>query len=153
MSFKLSDDAKDYFDGIEDNSTTGGFDTMWDMYYLSAMIGIKARERMTQVEEPSAEPFIDKVIADYEDQKYEIYASLIMAEIERQNIPKQEEAEIRELMLDILDSRDPTRLSSDGKTLLNCYAERGFRILQNKIPTPGDFDLFLKQYHSVLESV
>ncbi|MDS0223463.1 hypothetical protein NDI54_19160 [Haloarcula sp. S1AR25-5A] len=153
MSFRLSSSARDYFDKIEQNSSTGDFDSMWDKYYLAAMVGIKARDRIRTDDEPTDEPFVDSVISDYDDQKYEIYAALIMAEIERQNIPKRAETEIRHLMLEILDSTDPTRLTSHGKTLLNCYAERGYRILENEIPAPGEFDQFLRQYHEALNGV
>lgn len=153
MSFRLSAAARKYFDDIEQKSTTGSFDSMWDKYYLAAMMGIKARERVVTDDEPTTTPFVDSVIADYEDQKYEIYAALIMAEIERQGIPKGEESEIRNLMLEILDSTDPTRLSPYGKTLLNCYADRGFKILQNKVPAPADLDTFLSQYKTALASV
>ena len=153
MSFRLSSSARDYFDKIEQNSSTGNFDSMWDKYYLAAMIGIKARDRIRTDEEPTDDPFVESVISDYDDQKYEIYAALIMAEIERQNIPKREETEIRHLMLEILDSTDPSRLTSHGKTILNCYAERGYRILENEVPAPGEFDQFLRQYHNTLESV
>lgn len=153
MSFRLSSSARDYFDKIEQNSSTGDFDSMWDKYYLAAMVGIKARDRIRTGEEPTDNPFVEAVISDYDDQKYEIYAALIMAEIERQNIPKREETEIRHLMLEILDSTDPTRLTSYGKTLLNCYAERGYRILENEVPAPGEFDQLLRQYDNTLESV
>lgn len=150
MSFRLSSEAREYFDKIEQKSTTGSFDSMWDKYYLSAMMGIKARDRVIKDEEPTATPFVDSVITDYEDQKYEIYGALIIAEIERQGIPKSEEAEIRQLMLEILDSTDPTRLSDEGKILLNCYAERGYQILRNKVPMPADLDQFLSQYKDAL---
>lgn len=153
MSFRLSSSARDYFDKIEQKSSTGEFDSMWDKYYLAAMVGIKARDRIRTDDEPTENPFVESVISDYDDQKYEIYAALIVAEIERQNIPKREETEIRQLMLEILDSTDPTRLSSYGKTVLNCYAERGYRILENEIPAPGEFDQFLRQYHSTLDAV
>lgn len=153
MSFRLSPSARDYFNKVDQNSSTGEFDSMWDKYYLAAMVGIKARDRVKTDDEPTNEAFVDTVISDYDDQKYEIYAALIMAEIDRQNIPKREETEIRELMLEILDSTDPTRLTSYGKTLLNCYAEQGYRILETNTPTPGELDQFLRQYHETLEQV
>lgn len=153
MSFRLSTNAREYFGKIEQKSSTGDFDSMWDKYYLAAMVGIKQRERVKTDEEPTDDPFVETVISDYDDQKYEIYAALIMAEIERQRIPKQEETEIRHLMLEILDSSDPTRLSAYGKTLLNCYAERGYRIIQSNIRSPAEFDQFLHQYYETLESI
>ena len=151
MAFRLSDDARDYFDDIERNSSTGKFESMWDKYYFALMVGLKARDRVPTNDEPSVEPFVATIIEDYEEQKFEIFAALIMAEIERQFIPKDEEDEIRELMLSILDSTDPTRLSAKGKQLLNCYAERGYKILQDAGPAPTEFDEFLRKYHKVLE--
>jgi len=151
MSFRLSDNARKYFDEIENSSSTGQFNSMWDKYYFAAMIGIKARDRVSTDDEPSVEPFVDSVIEDFRDQKFEIYAALISAEVERQYIPKDEEDEIRDLMLSILDSNDPTQLSDHGKQLLNCYAERGYKILQSSGPKPTEFDQFLRRYHQILE--
>jgi hypothetical protein len=151
MAFRLSDNAREYFDGIEETSSTGQFESMWDKYYFAAMVGIKARDREVVGDEPMADPFVEGVIEDYQDQKFEIYAALIAAEIDRQNIPQDAEDEIRELMLDILESSDPTQLSDDGKQLLNCYAERGHKRLRDAGPAPTEFDEFLRKYHQVLE--
>jgi hypothetical protein len=151
MSFRLSDTAREYFDDIEDTSSTGKFDSMWDKYYFAAMIGIKARDREVIDEEPTSDSFVNGVIEDYQDQKFEIYAALITAEIDRQSIPQDEEDEIRELMLKILDSSDPTQLSDYGKKLLNCYAERGHKRLRDAGPAPTEFDEFLRKYHQILE--
>lgn len=125
---------------------------MWDKYYLSAMVGIKAHDRVKTEDEPNASPFVDNVIEDYADQMYEIYAAMIYAEIERQNIPKRAENEIRSLMIKILDSNDPNRLSDHGKTLLNCYAEKGFKIIQSNGPQPTELDEFLRIYHEILQN-
>jgi hypothetical protein len=78
-----------------------------------------------------------------------------MAETRRKGVSTENEsdAEIREIMLQILDSSDPTRLSTHGKTLLNCYAERGFHLLRDRVPIPGDFDQFLEQYRTTLGEV
>lgn len=151
MAFRLSNAAREYFDSIEKTSSTGGFESMWDKYYFAAMVGIKARDREVIDDEPTADPFITAVIGDYQDQKYEIYAALITAEIDRQNIPQDAEDEIRGLMLGILDSSDPTQLSDKGKKLLNCYAERGHKRLRDAGPVPAGFDEFLRKYHQVIE--
>lgn len=151
MAFRLSDTAREYFDNIEKTSSTGEFDSMWDKYYFAAMVGIKARDREVTDDVPTADPFVEGVIEDYQDQKFEIYAALITAEIDRQNIPQDAEDEIRELMLSILDSSDPTQMSDYGKQLLNCYAERGHKRLRDAGPAPTEFDEFLRKYHQVLE--
>lgn len=149
MSFRLSTEARSYYRQINERSTTGEFDSLWDQYYLSAMAGIKDRSRVPEDDEP-AEEFVTDVIQDYEDQKYEIYSALIVAEIEREGIPWDEKDEIREMMLNILDSSTHTRLSSYGTTVVNCYAEKGFRLVRSEITAPPELDEFLQQYYNYL---
>lgn len=153
MPFKLSSEARNYYRKINKNSNHGSFDTLWDQYYLSAMSGIKARSRVPDDEAPSGDPFMDEVIQDYEDHKYELYSALIVAEVEREGIPWEAESEVRELMLDILDSTSTTRLSDEGAKILNCYAEKGFRIIRSEIPAPPEIDEFLEEYHNVLNEL
>ena len=152
MSFRLSTEARSYYRQINERSTTGEFDNLWDQYYLSAMASIKDRSRVPEDEEP-AEEFVTDVIQDYEDQKYEIYSILIVAEIEREGIPWDEKDEIRDMMLKILDSSSHTRLSDYGTTVLNCYAEKGFRLIRSEITAPPELDEFLEQYHEYLEDL
>lgn len=152
MSFRLSTEARSYFRQINEKSTTGSFDTLWDQYYLSAMAGIKDRSRVPDDEEPTEE-FHTEVIQDYEDQKYEIYSSLIVAEVERERIPWDEEDEIRDMMLKILDSSSHTRLSDYGNRVLNCYAEKGFRLIRSEITAPPELDEFLELYHGFLTNL
>jgi hypothetical protein len=152
MSFRLSTEARSYYRQINERSSRGEFDSLWDQYYLSAMAGIKDRSRVPEDEEP-AEEFVTDVIQDYDDQKYEIYSALIVAEIEREGIPWDEKDEIRDMMLKILDSSSHTRLSDYGTTVLNCYAEKGFRLVRSEITAPPELDEFLEQYHEYLEDL
>ena len=152
MSFRLSSEARSYYRQINKRSTTGEFDSLWDQYYLSAMAGIKDRSRVPEDDEP-AEEFVTDVIQAYEDQKYEIYSTLIVAEIEREGIPWDEKDEIQEMMLKILDSSSHTRLSNYGTTVLNCYAEKGFRLIRSEITASPELDEFLEQYDNYLEAL
>jgi hypothetical protein len=152
MSFRLSTEARSYYRQINEKSTTGQFDSLWDQYYLSAMAGIKDRSRVLEDDEPGEE-FMTNVIQAYDDQKYEIYSSLIVAEIDREGIPWDKKQEIQDMMLKILDSSSHTRLSSYGTTVLNCYAEKGFRLIRSDITAPPELDEFLEQYHSFLQDL
>lgn len=153
MAFILSSEARGYFREINEKSDFATFDTIWDQYYFSAMAGIRARKRVSEDEVPSEEPFTDEVILPYRDQKYEIYSAMIVAEVERKGIPWSEQDEIKNLMLDILDSESPTRLDTKGTTILNCYAERGSKIIRTKIPTPPPVEEFVEEYHSILDEL
>lgn len=152
MSFRLSTEARSYYRQINEKSTTGQFDSLWDQYYLSAMAGIKDRSRVPEDDEPGEE-FVTDVIQAYDDQKYEIYSSLIVAEIDRERIPWDEKQEIQDMMLKILESSSHTRLSDYGTTVLNCYAEKGFRLIRSDITAPPELDEFLEQYHSFLQDL
>lgn len=153
-SFRLSKEARTYYRDIRDRSTTGAFDSVWDEYYLSAMVGIKARRRVPTDDQPPQErEFVTDVIEDYSDQRYELYSAMIVAEIEREGIPWTEEDEIRTLMLEILDSTSHTNLTDYGARVLNCYAEQGFKIIQNKTPEALELDEFLESYQDVLAEV
>lgn len=153
-SFRLSKEARSYYQDIQDRSTSGEFDSVWDEYYLSSMAGIQARRRVPTEEAPPQErEFVTDVIEDYSDQRYELYSTMIVAEIEREGIPWTEEDEIRTLMLEILDSTSHTNLTDYGSQVLNCYAEQGFKLVQNQIPAPLDLDEFLEQYHELLETL
>lgn len=154
MSFRLSKEARSYYGNINQVSTINKLDTDWDKYYLSAMAGIKARSRVPDDEEPPAEQeFVDYVIQSYEDQKYEIYGSLIVAEIEREGIPWGQKEEIKQLMLTLLDSNTNTRLSEEGIHVLNCYAEKGSRLIRSEIMPPPQLDEFLERYYELLDEM
>jgi len=154
MSFRLSKEARSYYGNINQASTINKLETDWDKYYLSAMAGIKARSRVPDDEEPPAEQqFVDYVIKSYDDQKYEIYGSLIVAEIEREGIPWGQKEEIRQLMLTLLDSNSNTRLSEEGTHVLNCYAEKGFQLIRSEITPQPELDQFLEKYYELLDDL
>ena len=155
MSFRLSNEGRNYFRGIAERSSTGEFDSVWDQYYLAAMVGIKAQQRVPEKDEPPQEQeFVTEVIEDYSDQRYELYSAMIVAEVEREAIPWTEEKEIRDRMLDLLDSTSHTNLSDHGTTVLNCYAEQGVKLIKSRIAAPPELDEFLESYHTnVIEEV
>ncbi len=70
MSFGISFSSREYVDDIKDKSTTGSFDTMWDKYYMSAMVGIKARDRVITDDEPTSDPFTEYVIMKIRSMKF-----------------------------------------------------------------------------------
>ncbi len=144
MSFRLSQTARDYFRRIDDNSTTGKFETLWDKYYLCLVSGLVHR-RLGQETGTDAE-FITSFIAQYFDQRFEIIAAFVAAEMARKDIPV-EEKEIRRLMVDLLNPNSPTYLTDEGHRLMNRYAEGGFEVIRDAIPDPFEFDLFMKEFY------
>lgn len=144
MSFKLSDEARAYFRGIETGSTTGKFPRLWDQYYLLFMVGALKRELG---DEPEGEVFINEFIAEYHGQRYEILGMLVGAEIERAGVPWDNEGEIREVMLSLLKPGTATLLTDQGAKQMNRYAQGGYEIVAEEIPEPRQLDDFLQEYH------
>lgn len=150
MGFRLSDEAREYFRSIDQHSSTGKFNTTWDQYYLCFMAGVIERRLG---EPPEADPFIEKFTVDYRDQRYELLASLVSAEIDRKGLPWEDKDGIRDLMMHLLDSSTPTNLSDDGLEMMNRYAEGGFSLIRERIPKPRDLDEFLVAYTTNFSSI
>jgi hypothetical protein len=145
MTFRLSGEARQYFKKIEENSTTGKFETLWDKYYLCLMVGYLN----TQLgkETPKSDEFVDSFIHDYSTQRFQIIAMLIISELNRQGIKNMDKKSVKKIMLDLVDHNSNTCLSDEGHKLMNRYAEGGFELIYEEIPQPYDFDLFMKEYY------
>ena len=143
--FRLSSKARTYFEKINENSTTGKFETIWDYYYLCLMIGFRRGELGDEV--GSDYEFTKDFPKPYNSKKYQIIASLVLSEMNRQGIPKNDSEDIRKLMLELLDKDAVTKISNEGLKRMNRYAEKGFAVLHEKIPPMKEMDTFLKRYH------
>ena len=58
-------------------------------------------------------------------------------------------------MLKLVKPDSPSRLSEEGESLMNDYAEKGFRIIYDQIPVPpANLDTFLISYYEkILQKV
>ena len=148
MSFRLSEKARNYFRRIDEKSTSGKFDTMWDKYYLCLMAGFTEVELGDEISQEYE--FIDRFIQDYYEQRLQIVAALVDAEIRRRGISLEDSEMILKIMNDLVEPSSPTCLSDEGHRLMNRYAEGGFNVISERIPQPYDFDMFLKQYYEKL---
>lgn len=144
MSFKLTKEARAYFDKLDKNSTTGKFENVWDYYYLCLMVGYK---KCKFGEDPTEVEFNKEFPKVYNAHKNLIIATLISTEIQRQGINRNDEDKIRKLMQDLLDRDSSTKLNSEGITLMNKYADYGFKTINEDIIQPQEMDEFLKIYY------
>ena len=145
MSFRLSNEVRKYFKKIDANSKTGKFKNMWDYYYLCLMVGFRNEELGEEISESSE--FNKDFPRSYYSNRYQIIAALILAEIRRQGIMKNDSDKIRKLMLELLDTDAVTKISNTGLKRMNRYAEKGFRLINEKIPEPVEMDEFIKKYY------
>lgn len=145
MTFRLSKAARAYFRTIDERSSTGKFKTLWDKYYFCLMAGL-TRNRLGDDLLGDTE-FETSFIIDYKDQRHQIIASLISAEICRQSIPLDDKDALQKLMLDLLDHTSVTGLSTYGQGIMNRYADGGFHLVREELHQPYELDVFLRKYH------
>ena len=150
MTFRLSEEARQYFTKIEERSTTGKFERIWDRYYLCLMAGF-LRKKLGK-ETPASDEFVSTFIQQYSPQRYQIIALLIATEIKRQGIQKDDKENIKDLMLLYLDHQSITSLSDEGHKIMNRYAEGGFESIREEIPQPYEFDVFMREYYDTFIS-
>ena len=142
MGFSMSDDAKKYFNKL-DESKHGKFRVQFDFYYLCLIAGLLNETPS----ECKGEKFVDEFPGIYIGQREQIIGLLIATQINRDKIDIENRERIERLMLKLVKPDSPTRLSSDGENLMNQYAENGFRRIFEKIPTPpSNLDTFLVSY-------
>ena len=145
MAFQISNEARKYFQKINDNSKTGQFEIIWDYYYLCLMVGFRSGELCVDVTELSE--FIDKFPKSYNSNKFQIISGLILSEINRQGLVQTDSEGIRKLMLELLDNDARTKISNEGLKRMNMYAEKGFILINEKIPEPMEMSEFIRRYY------
>ena len=127
MSFKLSAQTKVYFKRIFGRGSEDKLDLLWDEYYLCLMVGFS--NTILGKEDTNDKEITKSFLQAYRDQRFEIIASLIAAEIERIGIF--EKGDIESLMTTVLDHASPTGLSLDGHRLMNRYVAGGFELIKD----------------------
>lgn len=145
MGFCLTSKSKKYLKKINENSKTGKFETMWDFYYLCLMAGFKNSKLG---EETNNEEFNKDFPSQYEPNKYQLIAALVSSEIRRNGIFEPKSEDIKNIMLELIDNDNSTKLSKEGLELMNGYAEGGFELIYEKIPEPTDKMEFIKEYYN-----
>jgi hypothetical protein len=148
MSFNMSPDSKMYFNKINRESKSGKFQTQFDFYYLCLIMGLIKKE----LKENIGEKFLDEFPSDYHAQREQILGLLISSEIERKGVDFDDRKKIEETMLKMVKPDSPTRLSETGEKLVNQYAQGGFELISNKIPSAYNLDTFLIHYYKLLIS-
>ncbi len=142
MGFSMSNDAKKYLNKLEE-SKHGKFKVQFDFYYLCLIAGL-LNETTSGCK---GEKFIDDFPGIYVMQREQIIGLLIATQISRDKVDIQNRERIERLMLKLVKPDSPTRLSEEGETLMNQYAENGFKRIVEKIPTPpNNLDTFLVSY-------
>lgn len=126
MSFHMSDGMDTLFRRIKNHSTTGKVDAM-DVYYYCMLVGM-SRRKLDFGKTIRTQEFIKEFTNPYKTIKNEIIAALVASEIQRTGQSFTSD-NILEMFKKYIDLNSPTKLNSEGESLLDRYAEGGFKEL------------------------
>jgi hypothetical protein len=143
MGFIMSNDAKKFFNKLNE-SKHGRFQYQFDFYYLCLIAGL-INETPSECK---GEEFFDEFPSGFVLQREQIIGLLIATQIKRDKIDVENRDRLERLMLKLVQPDSPTRLSDYGESLMNQYAENGFKRILEKIPLPPtNLDTFLVSYY------
>ncbi len=131
MPFRLPKKCRSYFSDITGRDETL-LDTLFDGYYLCALIGL-AQGKLNTNADLEASEFLDYYPADYAESGDYIAGLLIAAEAKRKAIPVNDANALEKLMTQLVESQSRTRLSVEGENLLNQYADRGIDVIMERM--------------------
>jgi hypothetical protein len=144
MGFKMSHESKMYFNKLSE-AQHGKFKVQFDFYYLCLMAGFQSKDKR---ECKGGEEFIAEFPGIYVSQRRHITGLLIATELERNKIDINNRERLEKVMLSLVKPDTPTKLSLQGERLMDEYAEKGFKLIAEKIPSPpANMDAFLINYY------
>ena len=126
MGFKLSSEARKYFQTIKRYTNTGEID-FWDFYYYCALVGMK-KQKISGEQEQLIE-FMRGYDQDYLPSRYLIAGLLVDAELKRTCEPLTRE-NVHAKFSRYLDTSNEV-LNNLGQDMLNRYAQGGFEYLRD----------------------
>jgi|APSaa5957512493_1039668.scaffolds.fasta_scaffold32040_2 hypothetical protein len=141
--FRLSYDARKYFEKINKNSTSGKFKIMLQQYWLCAQIGILYNEKGTP---PDKKPLTDKFAFPLKEHQHLIRAFAYWRHAESKNIDPKNEDDVMPSLSMFFDQEALTKLGKLGMSTLDKYAAGGFSIIRKEIPNETDLARFLLEY-------
>ena len=161
MPFKIHHEAENYFKNIKVKKTSKvnsaeSISKIWDMYYLSLIIGLKLDDRLEpEIQEKlnsNKDVFNKNFAKEYDNIKFTIISLLIKAEAKKLGVDMSE----KELVIQLIErftSHEYPFLSQEGANALNQYHYLGFEYLKNYIEKPVTESLFWKNYLILLKDL
>ena len=161
MTFKIHPEAEDYFKDIKVKKTAnvnsaGSIATVWDMYYLALVIGMKRGdsdlEPSIQEKIKLRQEFNKEYAKEYDSLKYILIALLIKIESKKLGINLDERDQIKKLVENYTTIKYPY-LSNVASQALNQYHYAGFEYLKNHIDKPYDEAIFWQNYLNIIDKI
>lgn len=146
MPFRLPKKCRSYFADITDRSDETKLDTLFDGYYLCALVGLAQGKLNENDPDLESTAFVDNYPSDFAESGDYIAGLLISAEAKRKGIPANGANALEKVMTKIVESQSRTRLSPYGEELLNKYADWGINVMLEKMMGHTSLEEFFQDY-------
>jgi hypothetical protein len=144
--FRLRTDTTEWFAHIERKPPLR---TLFDLYYLCALLGIASRRRSDPRDSGNAPVFVQHVIDEYRPQELLIAGLLLRAELAHYGYDLSDREAVQAQLASLV---GPGGISDQGAETLNQYASGGFDLLQERYgeAKPETTAQFLPKYVELL---
>lgn len=124
--FRLRADTQDWFSRV---GRTPPLRTLFDLYYMCALLGLASRRRSDPTDTGNAPVFVQHIIDDYRPQEILIVGLLLRAELAHYGYDLSDRDAVQTQLASLV---GPAGLSDHGADTLNQYASGGFDLLQER---------------------
>ena len=149
IQFRFGQEAREYFDKIDKNSTSGKFKIKLQAYWLCAQIGILYNEKGTPPEKKWLVDYFAPPLKSYEDL---IRAFAFWRHAKTKNLNPKKESEMLPALDNFFDENARTKLDKIGMNTFDKHAAGGFEIIRDRIGEETDLASFLLEYLELIEN-
>ena len=141
--FSMSKESSEYWRKMSDNPSSGKIDTQLEWYWLCAQLGLLHNKKSK--DNTGFSDVYGEWVASLKPHSNIILGMLFKRYIE--SFPSTAEKDIPQYMQKIFTHEGSTKLTSEGFSLLDRFAEGGFQEFKKKSPTsPTKLTIFLEKY-------
>lgn len=148
MPFYLREDTESWFNNIKDQRP---IETKFDLFYFCLMLGIAAGRKSSPNARSKTTEFQKNFVKSYIPVQKLIIGLLINAELKRLGIDSTEKDQVYNLLTNLVDPENQTKLTEAGINKLNEYASGGYDVLSEELSSkPYSVEEFLRTYTKLL---
>lgn len=149
--FKQSRRMAEYFDKLNQNSTSGTIKQRMEQWWLCAQIGLIANKQGEPPGQGSSD-MVDYFIRSLESSQSRIRGLLLMRHFGNVDAGGMKRDVLEKEMNRML-SGNESRLSDNATNMLDRYATGGFQIIIDEIRQQTELYIFMKKYHKLVQSL
>ena len=142
-----------YLEAFKGGSKSPIFTTLWDLFYLSFMVGLAADKKIPEKEWPEKKEMVAEVDA-YSGKRFELMATLLIKKLNKRGRDVKSTQDLQKELNDLIDVNNMT-FNEEGFTLFNEYAYWGFEEIEKRLAkhpsNPGQ--VFLAIYDDISKNL